>query len=278
MRDIRLEWAHWPAKGQTAGAPPLLFVHGAFSGLWCWEANFLPWFAERGFDVWAVSLEGHAGSSGHERLARIGISDYVDNLQQAIDRIGQPPIIVGHSMGGYVTQALLSRGVELPGVIMLAAVPPYGLTPSVLRLLGLAPGKLMKVLLFQQGVYQPSSFELRHLLFSPAAPESATALMASREQRESYRAMVDMMLWPVLPPLRALPPALVLGSTLDQIVMAPDVYATAMRFGVAPVFFPGMGHMMMLDQGWQDVAETMANWLQTQWPAPAPAPAGTVKA
>jgi hypothetical protein len=27
---------------------PLLFVHGAWHGAWCWEEKFLPYFADRG--------------------------------------------------------------------------------------------------------------------------------------------------------------------------------------------------------------------------------------
>jgi pimeloyl-ACP methyl ester carboxylesterase len=30
---------------------PLLFVHGAFQGGWCWDVNFLDFFAKRGFRV-----------------------------------------------------------------------------------------------------------------------------------------------------------------------------------------------------------------------------------
>ena len=32
---------------QATGAP-LLFVHGAFSGAWCWAERFLPFFARVG--------------------------------------------------------------------------------------------------------------------------------------------------------------------------------------------------------------------------------------
>ena len=31
-------------------------------GAWCWSDNFLPWFAEQGYDVHAISLRNHAGS------------------------------------------------------------------------------------------------------------------------------------------------------------------------------------------------------------------------
>lgn len=37
-------------------AVPLLFVHGAWHGAWCWEEYFLPYFAEHGYRSVALSL------------------------------------------------------------------------------------------------------------------------------------------------------------------------------------------------------------------------------
>ena len=48
-------------KERTTHAP-LLFVHGAYTGAWCWDEYFLPYFAERGFEAHAVSLRGHGAS------------------------------------------------------------------------------------------------------------------------------------------------------------------------------------------------------------------------
>ena len=42
--------------------PPLLFVHGAWHGAWCWTTNFTDWFAERGYTSYAVDLSGHGAS------------------------------------------------------------------------------------------------------------------------------------------------------------------------------------------------------------------------
>ncbi|MCA9946237.1 MAG: alpha/beta fold hydrolase, partial [Anaerolineales bacterium] len=53
---------------QKAKNTPLLFIHGAWHGAWCWEEHFLPYFAERGYAVYAPSLRGHGQSSGQERL------------------------------------------------------------------------------------------------------------------------------------------------------------------------------------------------------------------
>ena len=33
---------------KSGGMRPLLFVHGAFTGAWCWSEHFLPYFAKQG--------------------------------------------------------------------------------------------------------------------------------------------------------------------------------------------------------------------------------------
>ena len=38
---------------------PILFVHGAYSSAQLWEPFFLPYFAERGYAAFALSLRGH---------------------------------------------------------------------------------------------------------------------------------------------------------------------------------------------------------------------------
>ncbi len=33
-----------PARDRKRKAPPLVFIHGAYAGAWCWDEHFLPWF------------------------------------------------------------------------------------------------------------------------------------------------------------------------------------------------------------------------------------------
>src|SRR5476649_2140141 len=56
------------APTTSRNAPPLLFVHGAWHGAWCWDEHFLGYFSKRGFSAHAVSLLGHGESEGKERL------------------------------------------------------------------------------------------------------------------------------------------------------------------------------------------------------------------
>ena len=83
---------------------PLLFVHGAFMGAWVWEEYILPYMAQHGYEAHAVSLRGHGQSEGRERLTGFGLDEYVEDIEQAVEKIGSSPVLIGHSMGGAVVQ------------------------------------------------------------------------------------------------------------------------------------------------------------------------------
>ena len=42
---------------------PILFVHGMWHAAWCWEEFFLPYFAQHGYESYALSLRGHGGKN-----------------------------------------------------------------------------------------------------------------------------------------------------------------------------------------------------------------------
>ena len=50
------------ASGSAAASarPPLVFIHGSYHAAWCWAEHFLPYFAQRGHDCYALSLRGQA--------------------------------------------------------------------------------------------------------------------------------------------------------------------------------------------------------------------------
>ena len=110
---------------------PLLFVHGSFSSAWVWDRHFLPFFAEKGYDAYTLSLRGHGASDGRENLPFFRLSDYVDDLKQVVRSLPRPPVLIGHSMGGMVVQKFLHQQ-NFPGSVLMAPVPPHGLLGSVL--------------------------------------------------------------------------------------------------------------------------------------------------
>ena len=78
----------------TARPTPLLFVHGAYTAAWCWDENFLPWFAEQGYAAYAVSLSGHGGSRGRAYLDSFSIADYVADVADVVAQLPAPPVLI----------------------------------------------------------------------------------------------------------------------------------------------------------------------------------------
>ena len=117
---------------------PLLFVHGAYVGAWCWEEHYLPYFASRGFHCLAVSLSGHGGTRRHLPLDGFSIGDYVDDLSAVIEALDRPPALIGHSMGGFVVQKYLEKA-NVPAAVLLCAVPPHGLLHATLGMMMASP-------------------------------------------------------------------------------------------------------------------------------------------
>jgi hypothetical protein len=56
-------------------------------------------------------------------------------------------------------------------------------------------------------------------------------------------------------------PILVLGAKQDGMRTIAEVSATAQAYGIEAEFFPNMGHNMMVEPGWQLVAERIDTWL-----------------
>ena len=123
---------------------PILFVHGAWHGAWCWQEYFLPYFAQNGWEVYALSLRGHGESDGGIRWA--SGANYVADVAGVVEQIGRPPILIGHSMGGYVVQKYLEAH-DAPAGVLLASIPPQGILGFTLRIARQHPVALLKMLL-----------------------------------------------------------------------------------------------------------------------------------
>jgi pimeloyl-ACP methyl ester carboxylesterase len=53
----------------------------------------------------------------------------------------------------------------------------------------------------------------------------------------------------------------VLGAANDVAISPGEVEATARRHNTQAELFPNMGHAMMLESGWQAVADRILRWL-----------------
>jgi hypothetical protein len=253
-------------KAEAKAFPlPVLFVHGAWHGAWCWEENFMGYFAERGFDCYAFCMRGHGGSDCEGHFHLTGIDDYVADLAAALEQIGTDPVLIGHSMGGLVVQRYLATH-QAPAAVLLASVPPRGVFRFVMRIARRHPLVFLKYLATQNPRAAVATPELTcDMFFSPDIPPERLDKYFSRIGTESARAAIEMMAlrFPRAGRVRKTP-VLVLGAANDMVFSPDEVEATARAHGVKAEIFSDMAHDMMLEAGWQGVADRIISWLGEQ--------------
>ena len=152
-----------PPSGTSAGAaaagadprpkPPLLFLHGAFHGAWCWSEHFLPFFAAAGYDSYALSLRGHGGSElgeQHPAGATGTLQSHLADIASFIATLECPPVLLAHSLGGllaaaYAGQVAAGQRPPLAGLALLAATPPSGTAAIIRRQLWRQPLQVLRI-------------------------------------------------------------------------------------------------------------------------------------
>ena len=255
--------AHLP-RGSHEHAP-LLFVHGAFAGAWCWDAHFLPYFADHGYAAYAVSLRGHGGSDDADALPLASIDDYVADVLLAAQHLEAAPVLIGHSMGGIVVQRALRR-LEAAGAVLMAPVPPHGLAGSAFLLAAQDPELFREIGLIQ---YAHPSYAtlagLKKAMFSGAISDEDALAYFKRMQQESQRALFDLS-WPQYFWIGAAGdlPVKVMGAELDAFFPPYMIRETARVYDVEAEIVPDMAHAMMLEPHWEAAAAHMLAWLGEQ--------------
>lgn len=258
-----LEVLHAPGRG-TPRSVDILLVHGIFVGAWVWEAHFMPYLADAGYNVHAVSLSGHGNSRGRDRLSALTLHDYTDDLAEAAHAIGRPLVAVGHSMGGAVVQNAIRSGARFEGAALMASVPPGGLMAANLAMMWSQP-KLWRELssMFTNGLHQVNMDTLREGLFSNRIDEATFEWFVARSGGESALISLELQgLRPFAAPPWQAPPLLVMGGTDDRFIRCEDLWATAAWYGEKAQFLPGLSHSVMLDPDWKVAADCLVGWLE----------------
>ncbi|MEZ5714771.1 MAG: alpha/beta fold hydrolase [Paracoccaceae bacterium] len=251
------------ARGPADG-PPLVLIHGAWHAAWCWEGTYLDFFAENGFRTLAPDLRGHGASPAPRALRWTRIRDYADDIARLIATLPAPPIIIGHSMGGFVAQHLMARGLTLRGVGLLAPAPHTGVLPVALSTLRRHPLTFLRMnltLSLYPMVADPRA--AAHLFLDPDTPEAQVTAFHARLSDESYMAFLDMLALALPRKPAAPPPVCVVGGERDTIFPPASLARTAARFGTRAHIVAEAPHDLMLSRHWQDSARHFLTWMQT---------------
>lgn len=255
----------------------IVFIHGAWVTPACWD-RFIPFFEGRGYRCLAPAWPGKDRPIEDIRadpspLAGLGIAEIVDHYDRIIRGLEEPPILIGHSFGGLFVQILLDRGLGAAGVAIDSAPPKgvWALEPTAVR-------SLLSVLLtwrfwrkavrwklsdFRYGfVHTLPLAEARAAYERHVTPESGRiffqAAVAAMDRTSPTK--VDFSNG-----TRA--PLLLIAGEQDRIVPAVVNRRNLKAYAKSSARtdfreFPGRVHWIIAQDGWDEVADHAATWLE----------------
>ena len=232
---------------------PVIMVHGAFCGGWTFDTFRQP-FEAAGHVVQTPDLLGHGDGAV---VAGRSMVDYARQVAALCQACEEPPILIGHSMGGLVAQMAAARA-PVSRLILLAPSPPWGVAGSSLEeaasavsLYALGPYWLQAVAP-DYGVVE--SYTLDRL------PRGQRKALYGRMCAESGRALWETLNWFMDPFMTTSAgpvgvPTLAIAGGKDVIHPPATVRQTAARLGGVCEVFPQMSHWLPGEPGWENVAD-----------------------
>jgi pimeloyl-ACP methyl ester carboxylesterase len=196
--------------------------------------------------------------------AQVTLPLVLDHLVSTIRKLDRPPILIGHSFGGLLTQLLLQRQLGACGVA-IDSVPPLGVLSlrwSFLRSLWpplnpLVPGSRPYLMSFPHFRYafvntlQPA--EQRRFYDQQVVPESRRLARAALGRS----ARIDFA--------RPRPPLLLIAGEKDHIIPASLNRTNWARYRHSPSITDfhecrGRDHYLIGAPGWEEVADRALEW------------------
>jgi pimeloyl-ACP methyl ester carboxylesterase len=103
----------------------IVLIHGLWMTPRSWE-NWAPYYEAKGYRVLTPTYPGfevevEALRADPEPIATATVPATVAHIAGAINELDRPPILMGHSFGGTLTQLLLDRGLGVCGVVIDSA-------------------------------------------------------------------------------------------------------------------------------------------------------------
>jgi non-heme chloroperoxidase len=247
----------------------IMMIHGMWAGGWVWN-DYISVFEERGYRCLAPTLRYHDAPplEPPEALGRTSLLDYTEDLQKEIEKLDELPVLMGHSMGGMLVQMLGARGLA-KALVLLSPMPPQGF-----NVISLASLRMFRETLKRWGFWRNPT----RPTFRDAAAVMLEHLSGDAQRRiyerlvhESGRVACETGFWFLDPhsakyvdASRITCPILIVAGAEDRLHPPAMMRKVARRYKPYSTYFefPGHGHWLIGEPGWQQIAECIVDWLE----------------
>ncbi|WP_367874303.1 alpha/beta hydrolase [Luteolibacter sp. Populi] len=250
--------------------PKIIFIHGMFQNPKSWD-TWTSFFQNTGFDTEAPPWPLHEGEPADLRanipsgLGTLSLADLHAHYRGLLSGYAEPPVVIGHSLGGLLAQKLLADG------LVRAAVGIASVAPN--RMLALDWGFMRNSASITNPFAGDDPYEMTPELFhrnfantlSEAESNAAWRAYAVHESRQVLRdimgdeGQIDLT--------RPHNPLLLIGAEKDEIIPSSLVRRNAHAYEDKRSHheykeFTGRGHFICGEPGWEEVAVSVSNWLE----------------
>ncbi|TGL34504.1 alpha/beta hydrolase [Leptospira koniambonensis] len=252
---------------QTKGN--ILLIHG----MWC-RGIHLSQVQEilenEGYTCKSIDLPLHEPGADLRKLSKLGISDYLDFLEDTLKQLGwKEPLLLGHSLGGLLAQLLASR-VNAKALILITPVQPKqisGLSWTGLKTIWeilITPffwsrTNLLSKNKFAYGIYNTLSESKQKELYPTYVPESGKIafqtflpfLAFSQPTRANFK--------------KVLCPVFVATTGKDRVTPPRIGRKIASKYANSRMkLYPKLSHWAITEDGIEKVLQDATSWIETE--------------
>jgi pimeloyl-ACP methyl ester carboxylesterase len=241
---------------------PLFFIHGAGGTSRYWK-NYLLFFAEAGWESYAINLRGHHPSDREEGLSQVTMEDYIEDVEKVLTNLHlERCVLIGHSLGGLIAQKTASNLNSIKTLITIASAPPLGVAPEINNDLPYS-GTIMKMMwgLMNLKPIKPTFFMAEKTVLNNIAPEERKKVF-SMFVAESLAVGYQVAQGFVIDRGKIKCPRLVIGCERDVIAPEPMERSLAEFLKADYISYEQFAHLPMLEHGWERSADDIGNWIR----------------
>jgi pimeloyl-ACP methyl ester carboxylesterase len=248
----------------------IVFVHGMFQNPKSWQ-GWVRYFSEKGYNCVAPAWPLHEGEPAALRanppdgLGDLKLKTVIASIESVVSGLDRP-IVVGHSVGGLITQLLLAKGLLSAGVAIDSVAPnamidfDWGFFKNSAVIAN--PLKGDEPILMDAKTF--------HGAFANTLSEADAALAFEETATHDSRNVLRDCLGPDghIDLHAAHAPLLLIGGEKDEIIPAHLTEKNAKAYkheGSITAFeaFPARSHFICNEPGWETVAKAALDFIDS---------------